>query len=96
MSYQKMRELAGVTTLRQRRVELCDKFAAKCLKNPRFEPWFPKRRGRTTRGGEPFQEDFARCERLKNSPLYYMRRRLNVKPGKSYGARYADRRGQWT
>ena len=66
MSYEKMRELAGVTTLRQRREELCDKFAAKCLKNPRFAPWFPRRdtwrSGRS--GGEDFREEFARCDRL--------------------------------
>ena len=29
LSYEKMRELAQVTTLRQRRIELCDKFANK-------------------------------------------------------------------
>ena len=32
VSYEKMRELVDVPTLRQRRVELCDKFAKKCLK----------------------------------------------------------------
>ena len=95
MSYEKMRDLAGVTTLRQRRVELCDRFAAKCLKNPRFVSWFPQRTGR--RGGrnsEQYLEAFARCDRLKNSPIYYMRRRLNGKQGKTYGARYAERRAQ--
>ena len=30
-SYKRMRELAGVETLRERRVTACDKFAAKCL-----------------------------------------------------------------
>ena len=43
--YVKMRELAGVTTLRQRRVELCDKFAKQCLKNPRFASWSLQSRG---------------------------------------------------
>ena len=39
----RLRTLAGVTTLRQRRVEHCDKFASKCAKLPRFEHWFPKK-----------------------------------------------------
>ena len=34
LSYQQMRERAGVTTLRQRRLELSDKFAEKCIKIP--------------------------------------------------------------
>ena len=71
ISYEKMRERAGITTLRQRRVELCDKFARKCLKNPRFSGWFPRkdtrRSGRS--GGEEFVENFARCDRLYNSPI---------------------------
>ena len=91
--YAKMRELAGVTTLRQRRVQLCDKFAKQCLKNPRFAGWFPAReRGRTRRNAETYHESFARCERLRNSRLFYLRRRLNGKPGKEYGRRYQERR----
>ena len=31
LSYAQMREKALVTTLRQRRMEACDKFASKCL-----------------------------------------------------------------
>ena len=97
ISYAKMREMAGVPTLRERRVTLCDKFAQKCLKNPRFSGWFPRRNSRrSSRGGEEFLEQFARCDRLRNSPVYYMRRRLNGKIGKEYGARYKDRRGTIT
>ena len=43
LSYEEMRKKAGVTTLRQRRIELTDKFANNCLKNPRFAAWFPLR-----------------------------------------------------
>ena len=50
------------------------------------------RSGRTGRGGERYREDFARCDRLKNTPLFYMRRRLNGKIGKKYGERYRERR----
>ena len=83
----KMREMAGIPTLRQRRLELSDKFATKAVKNPRFSHWFPiKKPSRATRssGIVQYEEKFARCKRLKNSPLFFMCRRLNEKPGKLY------------
>ena len=85
-SYAEMRQKAGVTTHRARRIELCDKFAQKASTNPRFD-WFPERVGRSGRRAETYQEFQARTDRLFNSPLYYYRRRLNGKPGKSYGER---------
>ena len=39
----KMCEKAGIPTLRQRRIDLCDKFASKAAKNPRFAQWWPKK-----------------------------------------------------
>ena len=88
-SYAQLREMADLPTLRQRRIELTDKFAQKCLGNDRFKEWFPEKRlRRSTRNNEKYVEEYARCERLKNSPLFYMRRRLNGKQAKNYGARY--------
>ena len=49
ISYKKMREMAEVTTLRQRRIEICDKFAKKCLANATFSAWFPEKK--TARSG---------------------------------------------
>ena len=94
VSYAEMRRRAGVTTLRDRRVEQCDKFAAKCLKNENFKHWFPLTRGRSSGrgGGEKYQEQTARCKRQWNTPLFYMRRRLNEKVGKVYGERNKERR----
>ena len=90
LSARKLREKAQISTLRERRVAHCDKFAAKCLLNPRFSGWFPKKQAaRPTRSGETYQEFYARCDRLKNSPLFYMRRRLNGKNGKYYSERFA-------
>ena len=87
-SARQLRQKAGITTLRERRIEATDKFARKCLSNPRFCSWFPMKEGRTSaRSKEQYQEFFAKCDRLKNSPLYYMRRRLNGKEGKEYGER---------
>lgn len=87
LSARKLREKAVVTTLRNRRVAHCDKFAAKCVTSPRFSHWFPLREARTGRTGEKYLEYYARCDRLKNSPIFFMRRRLNGKVGKDYGER---------
>ena len=82
LSYSEMRRKAGVSTLRQRRVDQCDKFSAACIKGGRFSHWFPRKTGRrSSRGGEQYLESFARCKRLQDSPLFFMRRRLNGKVG---------------
>ena len=91
-----MRELAGVQTLRQRRIETSDKFAKKCLGMSRFARWFPgkavSRRG--MRAGEEYLEEFARCNRLLNTPIFFMRRTLNGKEGKKYGERNSKYRNE--
>ena len=47
-----LRKLAGVSTLRERRIQHCDKFAQKCADSARFEHWFPQKGGRrSTRSG---------------------------------------------
>ena len=89
MTATQLRTEAAVTTLRERRIKLTDAFANKCLKSDRFKKWFPenndtRRSGRQT---EKYKEFFAKTDRLRDSPLYYMRRRLNGKPGKEYGER---------
>ena len=94
LSGRRMRELAGIPTLRERRIVQIDKFAAKCANGDRFSDWFPlnyaRRSART--GGEKYREDYARCNRLYNSPIFYMRRRLNGKEGKTYGQRNKEYR----
>ena len=90
ISGRKLRELAGVNTLRNRRIQHADKFASKAAADPHFSKWFPRKTTRTSGrvGAEVYKEEYARCERLRNSPIYYMRRRLNGKAGKTYGERY--------
>ena len=88
LSGRRMREMAGITTLRERRIDHCDKFASKCVNSERYSTWFPLNGGRSTRGSLPYKETYARCSRLYDSPLYYMRRRLNGKEEKKYGERY--------
>ena len=91
-----MREMSGLTH-QERRIQLCDKFVAKCLGSDRFDHWFPqkstRRSGRKIAGRtEDFVEMKARCNRLHNSPLFFFRQRLNGKPGKIYGLRNAEYR----
>ena len=63
-SYARMREMAGVTTLRERRVQACDKFASKCATSAGFSAWFPPRESGRSRGrkAEVYHEDYARCD----------------------------------
>ena len=83
-----LRKKASITTLRERRIKLTDKFAQKCVESDRFKGWFPEATGRQSgRRSERYREFFAKNDRLKNSPLFYMRRRLNNKEGKTYGER---------
>ena len=88
LSARRLREMSGLTTLRQRRIAHVDKFAKKNAASSKFGHLFPLKQGRTSsRTGEEYVEQFARCDRLKNSPLFFMRRRLNGKEGKKYGER---------
>ena len=96
LSARKMRSLSGLTTLRERREALCDKFAEKCVNMPLFSDWFVHKNTRSssriTKNKELFKETTARCERLRNSPLHFFRRRLNGKPGKICGKRNEEYR----
>ena len=94
ISARRLREMSGLPTLRARRIEQCDKFARKCADSDRFHHWFPlKTQSRATRGRvEQYKEEYARCKRLFDSPLYYMRRRLNGKEGRKYGERNKEYR----
>ena len=85
-----LREMAGVSSLRDCRVEHCDKFAKKCASSPRFGHSFPVRTTRSSSGHampEKFLESYVLCDRLRDSPVFFFRRRLNGKEGKVYGER---------
>ena len=74
VSGRRMRQMAELTTLRDRQIEHCDRFAAKCAASARFDHWFPMRgETRRTRSKEEYVEEYARCDRLYNSPVFYMR-----------------------
>lgn len=96
-SARSLRQQAGIETLRARRISLTDKFAEKCVANPRFCHWFPLKTGRMFgRTKEKYQETKAKTDRLNNSPIFYMRRCLNGKEGKTYGERNKAYRENFT
>ena len=76
-SYRQVLELSGLAKLSARREQAIEKFAVKS-KEGRFPHWFPlnpsKRQNRTRL---KYKEDYARCDRLKKTPIYEMRRVLN-------------------
>ena len=91
LSARKLKGLAGLETLRERREVLAMKFALKCSRDPVFQDrWFTRntnRRSGRNGGGEDYLEEKARCERMKNSPIFYFRRLLNGKIGKEHRSR---------
>ena len=81
-SYRELIEKSGLTTLRARREARELAFARKCATSDRFAWWFPLHEAvRDTRAQARYKEEFARCVRCYNSPIYSMRRRLNNELG---------------
>ena len=85
-SYRELMERSELSTLRARRDERELRFAQKCAASTRFAGWFPLKPPGITRGSGPYVEEYARCCRFYNSPIFSMRRRLN-KEIRTNGAR---------
>ena len=76
--YQELLDNETIQSLESRRKKITLKFAQKAEKNARFSHWFQKNvPNRDLRKNLTYVEEFARTNRLRNSPLYYMRRALN-------------------
>ena len=75
LKYEDLLEQTGQETLETRRKRSFDSFTMRAAKNPKYRDWFPLLPG--TGHNTRKLEGFARTERLKNSPVYTMRRRLN-------------------
>ena len=79
-SYRSLLSISGLSLLKARRDERGDRFATRCLTNPRFAAWFPAQpHARVTRRPLAFMEERARTSRLYSSPIFHLRRRLNGK-----------------
>ena len=79
VSYAKALEESGLSTLEERRQDFFDRFSLKLANNPDYASWLPKARftGYDLRKELIYNESFAATDRLRNSPLYAIRRRLN-------------------
>ena len=81
LDYENLLETSNIPRLSERREEMFKKFALKSTKNDKIkDTWFPKKtnNGYNTRMTQPYQESTASTERLKNSPIYQMRKFLNT------------------
>ena len=70
VSHRALLSLSGIASMRVRRDLRGDKFAARCLSNPRFASWFPRHApARPTRHPMEYEERRARTKMLFNSPF---------------------------
>ena len=77
--YSELLEISTQPALEERRITSIDRFIKSALKNPKYGPrWFPQRSDtRLTRNPIVYLEEQATGNRLYNSPLFSMRRKLN-------------------
>ena len=64
--------------MEERRKQAFDNFIIKSSQSERFKQWFPENASDINlRNPKMYREDYARTQRLYNSPIYSMRRELN-------------------
>ena len=80
LSSHKVQERSGLEALSLRRSKAVDRFALRLVDNPAFTHLFPLRPDdmRRSRVSHKYLEEHAKTSRLYNSPVFYMRRRLNA------------------
>ena len=78
-SYESALNEFNLETLSARRIRLCEKFAIKAQKHPKFSKWFKSNNKKSvTRSKTPkFCDVYFRTERFKRSPISYLTRILN-------------------
>jgi hypothetical protein len=81
-TYSNALTVTGLSTLFERRSNLCLKFAKSCVKNEKTTHMFPANPARTgygmnTRAREKYAVTHAKTERLKSSAIPYMQTLLN-------------------
>ena len=75
--YSELLQWTGLDRLEVRRDKRARNFARNCIMG-RLSHWFPLHEAqRETRRPIKYQESFARCSRLRNSPLFSLRQALN-------------------
>ena len=82
VSYDNALKVLKLQSLKERREDLCLKFATKCLQVPKLSKMFPRnQRGHNMekRSSECFQVKRGLTTRLRNSAIPHMQRLLNEK-----------------
>ena len=88
-SYEEALKEASLLSLKDRREELCQRFAKNCIEsdNERVNSIFKirtKKHSMKTRNNQNFKIDFAKSERLKTSAVTYMQRIINQNDNSNY------------
>ena len=78
-SYRRALKTIGLSTLEERRENICKTFAEKAIKNSKHKNWFKvnKSNDQTRRQQQIYCNVFARTKRIENSPMSYLTRILN-------------------
>ena len=77
-NYSELLIKSGLSTLEERRKLAFTNFTKSIALNERYSGWFPLNNNTVNlRSSKRYVEEFARTERLYNSPLFAMRRELN-------------------
>ena len=80
VSYREALKLSGLDKLEDRRQKAFEKFTMKCSNNARLKvKWFPLNLNElyNVRDRRIYMEEFAATDRLRNNPIFVMRRFLN-------------------
>jgi predicted component of type VI protein secretion system len=77
VNYEECLDQINEQTLKERRDQLCLRFAESCLKNDKFSSWFQK--GVNTRSGSYFLEPVSKTNRYRNSAIPHLTRLLNCR-----------------
>ena len=83
-SYYEALDLLEIDSLDNRRSKICEKFARKCLKNPRYSSWFHSNEysqhiHNTRSNKSKLVPVSTRTQRYKNSSIPYLTQLLNKK-----------------
>ena len=87
-SYEYALDYLECENLNDRRINLCEKFAKKCIKHPKYQHWFCQNtedthnlntRNNSTKIKAKFTPVQTRTDRYQNSPLPYLTEILNKK-----------------
>ena len=82
ISYKNALEMCEIETLEKRRTKICEKFAMKCFKSPRYSTWFHLNDNSETQHNtrsykRPLKAVNSRTQRYKNSTVPFLTELLN-------------------